>query len=198
MTDTARPASPAFAVTVFLSSATKVDPLYYAAADQLGRAIAAEKWVLVYGGNNVGCMGALADGCRAGGGRVIGITPQFFIDRNLADTKCDELIVTQSMRERKQLLEQRADAFIALPGGLGTFEELFEIIVGRQLGQHDKPIIILNINGYYTPLLDLIDKAVQQHFVRDVTSQQVLVAGTVPEAIEILRAHRTTSARVTA
>lgn len=196
MTDTARPASPAFAITVFLSSATKVDKIYYAAAEALGRAIAAEKWVLVYGGNNVGCMGALADGARAGGGRVVGITPQFFIDRNLADLKCDELIVTTTMRERKQTLEQRADAFIALPGGLGTFEELFEIIVGKQLGQHDKPIIILNINGFYTPLIDLIKQAAEQHFVREVTWQQIAVADTVDAAIALLKAQRTRVATV--
>lgn len=190
MTQVQRPVSPSFAVTVFLSSASKVDKVYFNAATELGRAIAAEKWTLVYGGNNIGCMGALANGTRAAGGRVIGVTPQFFIDRNLADTECDELLVTQTMRERKQMLEQRADAFIALPGGLGTFEELFEIIVGKQLGQHAKPIVILNIADYYTPLLDLIHRGVEQHFVREVTWQEIAVATTVPEAIALLKTRR--------
>jgi uncharacterized protein (TIGR00730 family) len=192
MPDIARPASPVFAVTVFLSSATRVDKVYYDAATDLGRAIAREKWDLVYGGNHVGCMGALADGAREAGGRVIGVTPQFFIDRDLGDKDCDELVVVQTMRERKLTLEQRANAFIALPGGLGTFEELFEIIVGKQLGQHDKPIVILNVSNFYTPLLDLIRRAAEQHFVREVTWQQISSANTVAEAITLLKPAPTT------
>ncbi|HEX8325016.1 MAG TPA: TIGR00730 family Rossman fold protein [Tepidisphaeraceae bacterium] len=182
------PAKPAFAVTVFLSSTTKVDKIYFDAAADLGRAIAAEGWTLVYGGNHIGCMGALADGARAAGGRVVGITPQFFIDRGVADLACDELLVTDHMRDRKHLLEQRADAFVALPGGLGTFEELFEIIVGRQLGLHAKRVVVLNVNDYYTPLLQLIERGIEQRFVRGESRELFDVARSVAEAIALLKA----------
>src|SRR5687768_6711291 len=121
------------AVTVYCSSSKSVPAVYFTAAAEMGRAIAGEGWALVYGGNAVGCMGALADAARAAGGRVIGVTPQLLVDHGIADRQCHELIVTATMRERKALLERRADAFIALPGGLGTFEEVFEILVGRTL-----------------------------------------------------------------
>lgn len=174
-------------VTVFLSSAKRVNRFYFDAARQLGQAIARQGWVLIYGGNYVGCMASLADGAREMGGRVIGITPRLFVDENLADTLCDELIVTDSMRQRKQLLEQRADAFIAFPGGLGTLEELFEILVGRQLNYHHKPIVLLNLQNFYTPLLELIHTGIQQHFIREQAWQLIRVADSVEQTIEYLR-----------
>lgn len=175
------------AVTVFLSSAKKVDRRYFDAARDMGRAIAREGWTLVYGGNYIGCMAALADGAREMGGQVIGITPRLFVDENVADLLCDELIVTEHMRDRKHQLERRGDAFVALPGGLGTFEELFEIIVGRQLKYHDKPIVVLNLNDYYTPLLQMLDRGVEQHFVRPEARQLIEVADSVEGVIEILK-----------
>jgi len=171
------------AVTVFLSAATKVDREYFDVARELGRAIADKGWALVYGGNYVGCMAALADGARERGGKVIGVTPRLFVDENLADTLCDELIVTDSMRERKHLLEQRGDAFITLPGGMGTLEELFEIIVGRQLGYHKKPVVLLNINDFYTPLLELIDNGVRLKFIRAEVRTLITVADSVEQAM---------------
>ena len=132
------------AVTVYCSSSKSVEPVYFQAALQLGRAIARCGWKLVYGGNYVGMMGALADGAREGGAKVIGITPQLLVDKGIADMKCDELVTTPGMRERKALMEQRGDAFIALPGGIGTLEEVFEILVGRHLGIHHKPIVLMN------------------------------------------------------
>jgi uncharacterized protein (TIGR00730 family) len=175
-------------VTVFLSSAKRVDRLYFDAARELGGAIARETWTLVYGGNYIGCMAALADGARAMGGTVVGVTPQLFVDQNIADTLCDELIVTDSMRQRKHILEQRGDAFIALPGGLGTFEEFFEIVVGAQLSYHRKPIVLLNVNAFYSPLLQLLDRGVEEHFIRAEARTIIREAKTVPEAIEILKA----------
>src|SRR5437016_4730540 len=130
------------AITVYCSSSNEVASAYFDAARELGRAIASNGWKLVYGGNNVGLMGALADAVRAGGGKVIGVTPQIFIDHGLDDRECEELLVTECMRTRKAAMEARGDAFVALPGGLGTLEELFEIIVGRQLGFHTKPIVL--------------------------------------------------------
>src|SRR6188768_1332487 len=109
-------------VTVYCSSSNKVPDVYPRAAAELGRAIARQNWTLVYGGNCVGCMGALANGAREAGGKVLGITPQVMVDEGIGDHKCDELIVTPDMRARKALLEERGDAFITLPGGIGTFE----------------------------------------------------------------------------
>src|SRR5437870_3361345 len=122
------------AVTVYCSSSKRVAVRYIDASRELGEAIARCGWVLVYGGNNIGCMGIMADAARAAGGKVVGITPQLMVDKGIGDEKCDELIVTEGMRERKALLEQRGDAFVVLPGGIGTLEEVFEILVGKSLG----------------------------------------------------------------
>lgn len=175
-------------VTVYCSSSSKVDPVYLDAAADLGRAIAAQGWTLIYGGNYCGCMGALADGARHGKGKVVGVTPKLLMDKVAADEKCDELIVTQTMRERKGILEDRADAFITLPGGLGTFEEFFEILVGRALGAHHKPVVLLNVAGFYDPMLDLLRRGVETHFIREKALDVLYVATSVEDAVGHLRA----------
>ncbi len=154
---------------------------------QLGMAIAREDWRLVYGGNFVGLMAAVAQGARDAGGKVTGITPQLMVDKGLSDNLADELVVTNDMRDRKALLEQRGDAFIALPGGLGTFEEVFEIIVGRQLGYHNKPVIVLNLGGYYRPLLDMIEHGIEQKFIKPAVRDLFFVADDVEETIAFLK-----------
>ena len=174
------------AVTVYCSSSSHVDPIYFAVAAELGTAIAKAGWRLVYGGNCVGCMGALADAARSAGGKVTGITPQLLVDQGIGDLNCDELVITQSMRERKGLLEERADGFVTLPGGIGTFEEVFEIIVGRVLGYHSKPIVLLNVADYYAPLLAMIEHGIETRFIRPATRDAYFVARTVPEAIAFL------------
>jgi uncharacterized protein (TIGR00730 family) len=131
-------------------------------------------------------MGALADAARAAGGKVTGITPQLLVDEGIADELCDELIVTSGMRERKALLEQRADAFVTLPGGLGTLEEVFEIIVGRMLGYHSKPIVLLNVVGYFDPLLTMIEHGIEQRFIRAKARDAYFVARDVARTIEYL------------
>lgn len=176
------------AVTVYCSSSSRVPRVYFDAATELGGAIARERWQLVYGGNSCGCMASLANGARAAGGAVVGVTPQVLVDKGLADDLCSELIVTPTMRERKALLESRGDAFIALPGGLGTFEEIFEIIVGRQLGIHAKPIVLLNVAGYYDPLLAMVDHGIEQRFIRKSGRSLFQVCGTTAEAMGHLRA----------
>src|SRR3954471_1468948 len=158
-------APPIRAVTVYCSSSSKVAKPFVEATAQLGREIALNRWKLVYGGNSVGLMGVLADGCRTAGGKVVGVTPQLFIDKNVHDTKCDELVVTNTMRDRKAIMEERGDAFIALPGGFGTFEEFFEIVCGKQLGYHAKPIVLLNVEGYYNPLLAMIEHGLESNFI---------------------------------
>jgi uncharacterized protein (TIGR00730 family) len=174
-------------VTVYCSSSSAVSPEYHSAARDLGMAIAQEGWGLVYGGNFVGLMAAVAQGARDAGGKVIGITPQLMVDKGLSDPKADELIVTNDMRDRKGLLEQRGDAFVALPGGLGTFEEVFEILVGRQLGYHNKPIVLLNIADYYRPLLTMLEHGITQKFIKTAARELFFVADDVPDAIEYLK-----------
>lgn len=178
------------AVTVYCSSSGALAPIYYDAGRELGRAIAANGWKLIYGGNCVGLMGELANSVRGAGGQVIGITPQLFIDKGIGDTNCEEFLVAKSMRHRKELMEQRGDAFITMPGGLGTFEEIFEIIVGKQLAYHNKPIVLLNINDYFAPLLEMIDHGVEQKFIKPRARELYFVAATVREAIEHIRHYR--------
>lgn len=169
-----------FAVTVFLSS-TKVDRVFFDAASQLGGAIAEQGWTLVYGGNNVGPMGALAAGARTKGGRVVGISPRLFGDA--MDPSCDEFVVAEDMRHRKAELERRASAFVILPGGIGTLEEFFEILVGRFLGLHGKPIVLVNIAGFYDPLLEMMRRGIETGFVRPSAWELVEVVTDVPEAM---------------
>jgi uncharacterized protein (TIGR00730 family) len=177
---------PIRAVTVYCSSSRHVDSIYLESAAELGRRIARQGWRLVYGGNYIGCMGALADAARRAGGNVTGITPQLLVDQGIADEQCDELVVTSGMRERKALLEERADAFVALPGGLGTFEEVFEIIVSRLLDYHSKPIVLLNVAKYYAPLLAMIEHGIEQRFIKARACEAFFVAREVTEAIEYL------------
>jgi uncharacterized protein (TIGR00730 family) len=181
------PAMPIRAVTVYLSSSSAVAPAYHAATADLGTAIARAGWTLVYGGNSLGLMHALAEAARAAGGRVVGITPRLFVDEQSADTAADELVVTDDMRVRKGLLESRGDAFVALPGGLGTFEELFEVLVGRILRYHSKPIVLLNVAGYYDPLIAMIEHGIEQRFIKPKAREAYVVADTVAAAMAYLQ-----------
>jgi uncharacterized protein (TIGR00730 family) len=183
------PASDIRAVTVYCSSSSRIAARYNHAAAELGRELARNGWNLVYGGNNVGMMGVLANAVRAAGGKVIGVTPQLFVDKGSCDPDCEELIVTSGMRDRKASMEERGDAFMALPGGLGTFEEIFEIICGKILGYHNKPIVLLNVDGYYNPLLAMIEHGVQQHFIKPESRELYFVAGGVADAIEHVRSY---------
>jgi len=158
-----------------------------AAARELGESIAKMRWQLVYGGNNIGCMGVLADAARAAGGKVIGITPQLMVDNGIGDQKCDELIVTEGMRQRKALLEQRGDAFAVLPGGIGTLEEVFEILVAKSLGYHHKPIVLVNVADFFGPLLTMLEHGMREGFIREKVKDLFFVAANVPEAIEYLK-----------
>jgi hypothetical protein len=174
--------TPIHSITVYCSSSSAVPQIYRDASVALGQGIARRNWKLIYGGNNVGCMGILADAARAAGGKVVGITPKLFVDKGVCDNACDELIVCESMRERKHILEQRGDAFIALPGGLGTFEELFEIIVGKQLRYHTKPIALLNVAKYFDPLIAMIDHGIEHKFIKPV-ARDLFFVGSTPDEI---------------
>ena len=176
-------------ITVYCSSSSAVASVYADAAVELGHALASNKWKLVYGGNSVGLMQKLADAVRAGGGKVVGITPQVFIDKGQHDQLCDEFIVTECMRTRKAQMEARGDAYIALPGGLGTFEELFEIVVGKKLNYHNKPIVLLNTNDYYRPMLQQLEQGVEQRFMKRWEMELFYVAPNVASAIEYIRSY---------
>jgi uncharacterized protein (TIGR00730 family) len=140
--------------------------MYSDAARQLGRLLAGRGLGLVYGGGHVGLMGILADAVLTAGGRVVGVIPQDLVDRELAHTGLSELIVVDTMHQRKAIMAERSDAFVALPGGYGTLDETFEILTWAQLGLHDKPVGLLNVSGFFDGLLAWIDRAVREDFVK--------------------------------
>jgi uncharacterized protein (TIGR00730 family) len=148
----------------------------------VGLWIAQNKGQLVYGGGHNGLMGVMADACLQAGGRVIGVIPKALVEKEWAHTGCSELHVVENMHERKRLMAEHADAFLAMPGGIGTFEEFFEAWTWRQLGYHDKPVGLLNINGYYDSLLAFLSTAVRQGFM-NTGQMQLISSGTHAESL---------------
>ena len=177
-------------ICVYCSSSDRLDAKYYAAAEALGRALAARGWGLVYGGGKVGLMGALARTVKAGGGRVVGVIPQFMCDKELAYDEADELVTVITMRERKMLMESRADAFVALPGGWGTLEEIMEILTLRQLDVIRKPCVFLNQDGFYDELFRFFGKMVEERFNKPTNLSLFEVARTVDETVAFLESNR--------
>lgn len=155
------------ALCIYCGASQNVDPRHLEKADELGRVTAQKGVDLVYGGGHSGMMGAAADGALAAGGRVIGIIPEHLKDREAAHTGVTEMIVVDSMHVRKQKMFERSDAFCVLPGGLGTLDETFEIITWKQLGLHDKPIILLNLYGFWDPLMEMVQRQVQGGYLHD-------------------------------
>ena len=153
-------------ITVYCSSSSHLDPDFHEPAVIVGTELARRGITLVYGGGCVGLMGEIARAARACGGKVIGIITKRLMDAEVADHACDELLVVDTMRERKKLLEERGDGFLILPGGIGTYEEFFEILVGRQLGEHGKPIAVLNSHGYFNPLIAMIEHGMEHRFIK--------------------------------
>jgi len=151
---------------VYCASSDRLDPKYYAAAAELGREMVLRGWGLVYGGGRTGIMGAVARAVKQAGGRVVGVIPEFMKVKELAYHEADELVTVITMRERKLLMETRADAFVALPGGWGTLEEILEILTLRQLDVVRKPCIFLNQDGFYDPLLQLFDRMLAENFFK--------------------------------
>ena len=152
-------------VAVYCGSRFGDRPAYEAATRSLARSIGGSGGTVVYGGGRVGLMGALADAALAAGGRVVGVIPQALMDREVGHTGLSELHVVQTMHERKHLMAERADAFIALPGGIGTLEEIYEVWSWQQLGYHDKPVALLNVEGYYDALLEFMRVSHERGFV---------------------------------
>lgn len=158
---------PNFSICVYCGSRPGALPAYTEAAQQVGDWIGRHGGQLVYGGGRNGLMGVVAQATLAAGGRVVGIIPQALVDKEAANTDCTELHVVQTMHERKRMMAERADTFVALPGGIGTFEELFEVWTWQQLGYHNKPLGLLNVAGYYDGLMGFLRSAVSQGFMSD-------------------------------
>jgi uncharacterized protein (TIGR00730 family) len=172
-------------ITVYAASSGQVPAVYLDAARNLGTLIAQRGHALVNGAGRTGLMGATTEGVLASGGRAIGVIPQFMVDEGWHNTDMSELIVTPDMHTRKQTMAEVSGACIALPGGVGTLEELLEIITWKQLGLYLKPIVVLNIDGYFNPLLEQLRTAVDQRFMRQEHEQIWSVATTPEEAIRL-------------
>jgi len=166
-------------VCVFCGSSLGILEAYARAADDLGRFLAQRRIELVYGGGNVGLMGKVADACLSEGGQVIGVIPTALVEKELAHQGLTELHVVESMHERKALMADLADAFVALPGGYGTWDEFCEVLTWSQLGIQRKPCALLNVSGYYDPFLAMADRAKDEGFLREV-HRELLLADTDP------------------
>jgi len=168
-------------ICVYCSSSDRLDPKYYAAAERFGQQLAARGWGLVYGGGNRGVMGVVGRAVKAAGGRVVGIIPEFMKTRELALTDADELVTVGTLRERKHLMAERADAFVALPGGIGTLEEFLEVMTLRYLNQLDKPLVLVNQDGFYDDLLRFFERMTRERFKSPGLHQLFAVAATVDD-----------------
>jgi uncharacterized protein (TIGR00730 family) len=175
-------------ICVFCGSNAGAQPAYVETAEAVGRGLAQRGVRVVYGGARVGMMGALADAARSAGGEVVGVMPQAMFDREIGHTGLDDLRVVGSMHERKALMAELSDAFIALPGGVGTLEELFEVYTWAQLGIHEKPLGLLDVAGYYRPLVGFLDHAVREHFVRPSTRSLLAVGDHLDDLLAALEA----------
>jgi len=173
-------------ICVFCGSAPGVRPSYSAAARELGAAMAKSGITLVYGGGRLGLMGIVADAVLQAGGRVIGVIPRMLIEREAAHTNLTRQHVVTTMHERKTLMSELSDAFVGLPGGMGTFDELVEIVTWAQLGLHAKPVVLANIDNYFAPLYAMLDYAVAEGFVTPVSRARWRNAESVTEVMQIL------------
>ena len=169
-------------ICVYCGARHGAKPVYTDAARALGKAIGSRGWQLVYGGGKVGLMGEVADATLAAGGRVVGVIPESLKNLEVGHLGLDELHVVPTMHVRKQMMAERADLFIALPGGIGTLEELYEVWTWRQLGYHDQPIGLLNIDGYYDQLIGFMKHSVAEGFLSS-AQNDVLHVGLDPEAL---------------
>ena len=173
---------------VYCSSSRHLEHRYYAAAEAIGRGMVAAGWGLVYGGGNVGMMGSVAESVKAAGGHVVGVIPEFMKERELAYHQADELITVDTMRDRKRIMEERASAFLALPGGIGTLEELAEIMTLRYINRMDKPVVIHNQGGYYDHLLQFFERMTVERFKTDRMRALYAVAREIDEIWPLLEA----------
>lgn len=176
-------------ICVFGSSSERINEEYLNSAEHLGKTIAQNGDTVVYGAGKYGVMGAVARGVTAEKGMLIGVTPLFFVDMDVVYDKCTQLIHTETMRERKSIMEDKADAFVICAGGMGTFEEFFEVLTLKQLRRHTKPIIIYNVNDYYNSMLKMMQNAVDENFMSDDCNRLYSVAQTEEEVFEQIKSY---------
>jgi uncharacterized protein (TIGR00730 family) len=174
-------------VCVYSASSTKIAPVYFAAAEELGRLLALRGINLVNGAGSIGLMAATSNAVLANGGTVTGVIPRFMVEQGWHHIGLTRLVETDTMHERKQLMAQLADAVIALPGGCGTLEELLEIITWKQLGLYLNPIVILNVEGFFNPLISMLEQAIDQQFMRPEHAALWCVASIPAEALELIQ-----------
>jgi uncharacterized protein (TIGR00730 family) len=173
-------------VCVYSASSTKIAPVYFAAAEELGRLLAKRGINLINGAGSIGLMAATSNAALQAGGTVTGVIPRFMVEQGWHHLGLTRLVETETMHERKQLMAQMSDAVIALPGGCGTMEELLEIITWKQLGLFLNPIVVLNVDGFYNPLLEMLQRAIDGNFMRPEHGSIWQVASTPEEAVELL------------
>lgn len=178
-------------VCVYCASSTKIDRIYFDAAEELGKTLAHKKIDIINGAGNMGLMRAVSDAALAEGGKVTGVIPRFMREEGWAHSGLTKIIETETMHERKRLMAEMSDAVIAMPGGCGTMEELLEIITWKQLGLYLGPVIILNTGGFYNPLLQMLDNAIEGHFMRPVHRNIWSVACNVEEVMTELHNPKT-------
>ncbi len=180
-------------ITVFCGSSFGSDEIYKEQAILLGQTLAKQNIQLVYGGANVGLMGAVADGALQQGGKAIGVLPHFLQSKEIAHQDLTELILVETMHERKTKMNDLCDGVIVLPGGYGTLEEFFEMITWAQLGLHKKPIAILNINGFYDDLIKLVQNMVDKGFLKQINQEMLLVSDSIDKLLEKMKNYRAPS-----
>ena len=170
-------------ICIYGASSNIIDKSFIDAGEQLGKEIAQNGHSVIFGGGAAGLMGAVARGMRSKGGNIIGVTPTFFKVDGMLFEDCTDMIYTETMRERKKLLEEMSDAFIVTPGGIGTFDEFFEIYTLRQLGVHQKPIAILNTDGYYDSLIDMLKNAIDKNFMPEANMNLLFISDNPKEIL---------------
>lgn len=177
-------------VCIYGAASDSIDKKYKDGGEKLGEEIAKKGWGIVFGGGNTGMMGAAARGAERMGGKITGVAPSFFKRDGVLFENCSEFIYTETMRERKQIMEDMSDAFIVTPGGLGTFEEFFEIATLKQLGRHSKPIIIFNIDGYFNPFEAMIKKCIEEGFMYAESSALCTVCESAEQCVECIENYK--------
>ena len=172
---------------IYCSSSNDLPEKFYKISKELGEMLAQKGYNMVYGGSTRGMMGTIADNALKNGAEVIGVMPEKFQDWGLQQPNLTKLIITKDMRERKATMEKHADAFIAMPGGFGTFEEVFEILVAKQLNYHSKPVIFMNFDGYYDNMFKMFDTVYQNNFAKEATKTLYFIANTLDEMFEYIQ-----------